>query len=84
MESSFSAMFCGDWGIELMCVVDLRGGSGGEVVDVGVVFVAASGSLGGARRDDDVWRKLLGGGACTTDRSTLHGTSYPSNVRFRI
>lgn len=39
MESSFSAMVCGDSGIELMCVVDLRGGS---------VFVAASGSVGGA------------------------------------
>jgi hypothetical protein len=47
-----------------------------------VVFVAASGSLGAARRDDEVGRKLLGGGSCVTGRSGRHGISYPSNVRY--
>jgi hypothetical protein len=58
---------------------DARGGSMGRIVVV--VFVAASGSLGAARRDDE-GRKLLGGGSCVTGRSGRHGISYPSNVRF--
>jgi hypothetical protein len=48
VDSSFSTMVCGDSGIEVVCAVDVCGGSGGEAVAVGVVFVAACGSLGGA------------------------------------
>lgn len=48
MESSFSAMFCGDWVIEVVDADDLRGERIGRALDVVVVFVAASGSLGGA------------------------------------
>jgi hypothetical protein len=52
VESSFSAILCGNSGIEVVDAGDVRGGSmGGSlnvVVVVVVVFVAASGSLGGA------------------------------------
>jgi hypothetical protein len=48
VESSFSAMLCGESVMDMVCVVDVWGGGKGEAVVVGVVFVAASGSLGGA------------------------------------
>jgi hypothetical protein len=49
VESSFSAILCGNSGIEVVDAGDVRGGSmGGSLNVVVVVFVAASGSLGGA------------------------------------
>jgi hypothetical protein len=46
--SSFSAILCGDSGIEVVDTGDARGESMGGALDVVVVFAAASGSSGGA------------------------------------